>query len=198
MSFLIGGGTAAGLLLLDLTLARRYRVTLIGLPWWVLRLCLEGVQGAAAVLAVELAALRFDGFDEVVVCMIAGASAPRLIRGLQYGGGTRDISIDLKGLIDHLSLPLEELIDGTSAQAKSASDHRLTSKLLRRGVTPDHLARELRATMASRRALSSKLADAEYISETAESTDSMAERLRLMVAHAREIQALGTVKRLAR
>jgi hypothetical protein len=161
-------------------------------------LCVDGIQGAAAVVAVEVAAIKIQGLSSPVVWALAGAFAPRLIQGLRYRGGNRLSDIDLKDLFDRLSIPLEERIDATSAASKAASDHRLTKALMKKKVTPEVLAKELMAAMRARRALETKFKDFGYLQTLTEGDGSDEERLRILVAHAREIQLLATVRRLTR
>jgi hypothetical protein len=121
-----------------------------------------------------------------------------VIQGLQYNSGGRVIKVDLKDRLERLSMPLEERVDSTSAAAKAASDRRLTQALARKNVSPEVLADELIAAMQARRALEVKVEDVDYLQDVATSKDPAEKRLRVLVAYAREIQLLGTVRQLAR
>ena len=198
MSFLVGGASAAVLALLDLLVVRRYRLTLRSLHWWGLRLLVDGLQGAVAIVLVHLAALQVAGFSTPVVWVITGAFSTRVIQSLQYSGGTKGFHIDLRDLFDRLTLPLDDELANSTASAAADSDRRLTEALLKGGVTPGVLASELIATMRARVILSTKWQDGEYLKGTAASNLSEAERLRILVGRARELQLLGTVKSLIR
>lgn len=198
MSFLVGGAAAAVVALFDLTVRRRFRPTLGSLHWWLLRLLLDGIQGAAAIVLVHIAALEVSGASTPVIWVITGATAAQIVPSLQYSGGTQGTHINLKDFIDRGRLPLEDDIEKASAAANAASDRRLTDALLARHVTPETLAAELIATMKGCRALSTKWEDTGFIEEVAQGGRSERVRTRLLVAHAREMQLLGTVRRLKR
>lgn len=198
MSFLVGGASASVLALLDLLVVRRYRLTLRSLHWWGLRLFVDGLQGAAAIILVHVAALQVAGFSTPVVWVLTGAFSTKVIQSLQYSGGTKGFHIDLRNQFDRLTLPLNEELANSTAAANASKDRRLSEALAKGGVTPGLLARELIATMQARVALSTKWEDGEYLKETAANGSSEEERLRVLVARAREIQLLGTVKSLIR
>jgi hypothetical protein len=147
---------------------------------------------------VHLAALQVAGFSTPVVWILTGAFSTKVIQSLQYSGGTQGFHIDLRNLFDRLSLPLNEELANTTAAANASKDRRFAELLLKGAVTPDLLARELIATMRARVALSTKWEDGDYLRRTAANDSSEEERLRVLVARAREIQLLGTVKSLIR
>jgi hypothetical protein len=194
VAFLVAGGTAALLAFLDLTVDKRYRPTLGSLYWWALRLAINAAQGVVAVSILELAAIKASDLSTPILWALAGAFAPRLIQGLQYGGG----KVDLKAFLEKFSLPLDEKIDAATAAANSASDLRLTRALIAKNVAPATLAEELVHAMQSRRALQTKLTHVEYIWRIVENGEPAEAQMRQLVVHARELQLLGTVRRLKR
>jgi hypothetical protein len=198
MAFLIGGSSAALFASIDLMLVRRYRLTLGSVPWWSMRLLIDGVQGMAAIVVVEIAAIKVEGLSDPIVWVLAGIFATRLIQGLQYGGSGQRITFDVKALVDRLTVPLDERIDSASAAGKSASDRSLANALLKNDVTPTKLADELIIAMQARRALSPKVTEVEYLKKVAGGEQPVEKRMRVLVAYAREIQLLGTVRRLKR
>lgn len=198
MSFLVGGGAAAVLALLDLLLGRRYRLTVDSLHWWFLRLLVDGLQGAAAIVLIQVAALQVEDLNTPAVWVLAGIFSTRIIQSLQYSEKTLGIQVDLRDRFERLTLPLEEDLASASAAANAASDRRLAEELQRNGVSPELLARELIAAMKLRVALSTKAEDGGYLREIAAGDDPEEERLRVLVARAREIRLIGTVKNLKR
>lgn len=198
MSFLVGGAAAALLALLDLLLGKRYRVTWGNLHWWLLRLLVDGLQGAAAIILIQIAALKVEGLNTPVMWVLTGIFSTKVIQSLQYSGGTKGLNIDFRNLFDRFTLPLNEELANSSAAANAESDRRLAEALLRKGITPEILARELVAAMKARVALSTKAEDGEYLKQMASSDESEEERLRVLVARAREIHLLATVKHMKR
>lgn len=199
MPFLVGGGSAAALMLYHLVLSRGFRISLRGSIWWLLILLVEGIQGVLAVLFVTLGAERFHSIEGWPAWVLAGVVAPRVVRKLQYGSPGHGFALDLQDAFDRIRIPLESRIDSASAEAQSAVDGKLVTKLMSRGVTAQRLADELLLVIRTRKALETKSNDARYIRRTAINADESEEaKLRLMVEAARRLGILATPRRLAR
>ncbi|HVD38365.1 MAG TPA: hypothetical protein VNC15_06005, partial [Solirubrobacterales bacterium] len=138
---MVGGAAAAFLALLDLLLGRRFRLTVDSLHWWFLRLLIDGLQGAAAIILIRVAALQVEDLNTPAIWVLAGIFSTRIIQSLQYSEKTLGIQIDLRDRFERLTLPLDEELANASAAANAAGDHRLAEALQRNDVSPELLAR---------------------------------------------------------
>jgi hypothetical protein len=199
MAFVIGGGAAALLLLFELVVAQSFSISFQGVPWWFLRLCIEGAQGALAVLIVKGAALQFASLDDPVYWVLAGLFAPSIIRQIQWGSpGANGFAFDVQDLVDRLTYRIDDRLDGASAQKQSAENRKLVDRLMAGGVSAEELAEEVLAVIRGRKALETRAKDAEYIREMTRSDELERTKLRLIVERARSMGIIGAAKRLAR
>lgn len=201
MAYVVGGGAAALLSFWELKFRRSFRAPITAWHWWLLRLVLEGAQGALGVLVtVKVGALAIKGIDGIVAWALAGLFAPRLVRQLHFGPraeGEQGFSLDLEDLFDRIRIPLENRIDGASAQAAAASRERMLRRLKAAGVSPQQVADLLTYIIGDRVALETKAADAEYVKTQVASGAADDVKYRLLIDKAKELHIYRAIRRLA-
>jgi hypothetical protein len=199
MAFLVGGGSCALALFVDLTLSRRYHMPWYSVPWWLLRLILEAGEGMFAILVLKggtaLAARDVYGPGAWV---LVGLLAPKLLRRIHYGDPAGPgVSFDIQDLVDRVAGPLNVRIDGASAQSEAASSAKLAHRLEKAGITAADVAERVIAVVRHRHRLETKTAEVRYLRQTVTSMEPEDLKLRLIIDKARELGALRTVKHAA-
>jgi hypothetical protein len=196
MSYAVGAGAAATVLVLNLLVVRELIVPPTAIPYWLLRIGVDALQGA---VAGGVSSLEFKGPHDYAGWAIAGVCAPPLARKLRLGKpGSDEASFELQDFMDRLTSRLDKRILRNSDQLKAQIDRRLVERLIRNGVSPEWLAEELLMIIRARQRLENRLPDARYIRHLVARDDPDAQKLRLMVERARALEILRTPRYLGR
>jgi hypothetical protein len=196
LSYAVGAAAATAALILNLLVVRELLVAPAALPYWLLRVGVDAIQGAAAG---GIASLEFKGVHDYAGWALAGLCAPPLTRKLRFGKpGSDDVSFELQDFVDRLTSSLDERLQRTSDQLKAHINRRLVARLTRNRVSPSWLAEELLAVIRARHKLENRLSDARYIRNVVASKDPDPQKLRLLVERARALKILRTPRYLGR
>ena len=198
MAFWFGAAAAAALLAFRFAAVERYYLTLTTGPLWAACLIFEAPFGGLAALLVRGGPI--GPVDRHVQWIVAGAFAPYLVRRIRFGdraSGDR-LVIDLKEGYDYIAVPLEEDLRDRSHAAASVANDRLAKKILERGGTPGGLADRVATTIVTSKTLAPKWADAAFVLRTARGGADDRNKLRVIIATARDLRMLRVVKRYAR
>lgn len=191
MPYVIGGLTAAAVLLAEQRLRLRLWFTFPALPWWFFRAVVEAALALALVAALRRVPASVISLNGIVLGVVAGLAAPRALGRTQLSVLDRNLN-PINLAYQRATVPLDEAIDESSAECQRKYVGQVIFPAAQRGdLDANEIAEAFRQHLGGRRLMSNaeRAARLAFINEIMEDNAPHGEKVGALVLKAWEIGA---------